>query len=129
MSDDRKWVYKSNWDFTLVIKPTTKTGVPDGQGGLAQVITVKPVKVIFNNCTLVVNEALAKRHGYPMETIVKWIEMQPTFNKHYFLAQSPSITLTKEEVGVMEEEVKKARRGLPPKVSHGAKSTASYSRN
>lgn len=129
MPEEKKWVYKSNWDFTLVIKPTTKTGVPDGQGGLSHVITVKPVKVPFVNGTLVVNEAMAKRFGYPIETIVEWIEMQHTFGKHYFLAQSPDMSLTKEEVQIMEEEVQKARRGRPPKVTHGAKSTASYSRN
>lgn len=129
MSDDRKWVYKSNWDFTLVIKPTTKTGVPDGQGGLSHVITVRAVKVPFVNCTLVVNEAMAKRFGYPVETLVKWIEMQHTFGKHYFLVQSPNMSLTKEEVEVMEEEIKVARRGHPPKVSQGARSTGNHARN
>jgi len=129
MSEEKKWVYKSNWDFTLVIKPTTKTGVPDGQGGLSHVITVKPVKVPFVNGTLVVNEAMAKRFGYPIETIVQWIEMQHTFGKHYFLAQSPDMSLTKDQVEVMEEEVKKARHGRPPMVKPGARSTGNYARN
>ncbi len=122
MSKEKTWVYKSNGgiDFGLVIKPTTKVGVPDGFGGYSHMTTSKPVYLKFVGGTAVINDAFAKRMGYPVETLADWANNQPQIGNSYFLAQSPDMSLSKEEVKKIEEE-SKSRMKAKNKVIQGTR--------
>lgn len=96
MSDKKRWVYRSGWDFTLSIKPAQKKHVSDKFGN-NQVFTEKGVRVKFVGGFLVVDESLSKNLNLPMETIVKWVEMQPQFNGHYYLIESPGMAVNEKE--------------------------------
>lgn len=114
ISKPKSYVYRSNWDFGLGLKPTTKKGVPDGAGGFSHMVTVPAVRVAFVNCMCVIDEAMAKQLGYPLETLVEWIEMQPGFGQRFFRADK-----------VTPEELAKANKSKI-KVEHGVRATARY---
>ncbi len=82
----KAYVYKSSWDFRLQAKPPTKKGVTDGAGGFSHMIETPAVYVKFTNCTLVVDEALAKLKGTTPEVLKEWIESTPGFNARYYRA-------------------------------------------
>ena len=120
MSNEQKWVYKSNWDFTLGVKPSQRKVVADAYGN-NMMHTEKPVRVRFTNGFLVVNEALAKNVGLPIDTLVNWIEMTNDFGRRFWLIQSPTKVATVDEVKKIEEAVK--ARPKMPKVKHGSRTT------
>lgn len=112
ISEPKSYVYRSNWDFGLGLKPITKRGVPDGAGGFSHMVTVPAVRIAFVNCMCVLDEAMAKHLGYPLETLVEWMEMQPGFGQRYFRADK-----------VTPEELAKAGKSKI-KVEHGVRTTA-----
>ena len=69
MTTEKKWVYKSNWDFTLNIKPSQVKVTADAFGN-NQRYTERGLKVVFTNGFLVVTEALAHKLKIPVETLV-----------------------------------------------------------
>lgn len=117
MAIEKQWIYRASWDHTLVIKPSVRKVVSDNLGN-NQLFTEKPVKVVFLNKKLVVNEGMAKKYGLPIETLIQWIEMQPTFNGKFFLVSSPEEPATKEKIKDIDEK-------LAPKVRvlHGPRAT------
>lgn len=80
-------VYKSNMDFTLVIKPTEKTLISSA-GGQSQMFTHKAKKVKFTNRFLTIGEDAAKKLGLSLDTLIEWIELQPSFGRKFWLVQS-----------------------------------------
>ena len=106
MSKEKTWIYKSNGgaEISVVIKPTTKVGVPDGFGGFSHMTTSKPVYLRFIGGTAVINEAFAKKVGHSVEVLAEWANNQPQIGGTYFLAQSPDMSLSKEEVDKIEGE-------------------------
>lgn len=100
--DDRKWVYKSLWDFKLNIKPSQRKAVGDTFGN-NMLITEKPKFVKFVKCILVIDENMAYALGLPIETIVAWVEASNDFGKRFWLIQSPEKVATKEEVAQIEK--------------------------
>lgn len=117
MTTEKQWIYRASWDHTLVIKPSVRKVVSDNLGN-NQLFTEKPVKVVFIRKKLVVNEALAKRYGLPIETLVQWIEMQPSFGGKFFLVSSPDKPATKEKIKEIDEKLTPG-----PKVVHGPRAT------
>lgn len=113
---EKKWVYKSNWDCTLVVKPTTKKGVYDNVGNMIQAITVQPIKLYFKNGgMLVVDENLAKFHGVTVKDLVKLIELQNDFNRKFWLIQSPDYAADEKTIKEIEEGKKskvKVQQGI-----------------
>ena len=111
----KAYVYRSNWDFGLGLKPITTKGVPDGAGGFSHMVSVPAVRVAFINSMCVLDETMAKRLGYPLETLVEWMEMQPGFNCRFFRAEETS----------PEELAKLKMLGVESKttVVHGARAT------
>ena len=109
------YVYRSSWDFGLGLKPITKKGVPDGAGGFSHMITVPAVRVAFLNGMFVLDEAMAKHLGYPLETLVEWMEMNPEFGNTFYRSEETS-----------PEELAKLRTAgaeSKAKVVHGARAT------
>lgn len=123
----QKWIFESAGRkiVGVVIKPTTYQGVPDGRGSIAFMKTIKAVYLQFNvNGRAVVDEAFAKRNGYPasaVAVIAQWVIEQPFFGRRYFLIHSPDMTLSVEELKKLEEDTKPKRTG--PKQQTGVRTT------
>jgi len=122
MADNRKWVYRSGWDFSLVIKPSQTKLVHDGHGH-SQMFTEKGIKVHFTDGFLVVNEPLARHLNLPMETIVKWIGLQSDFGKRFHLIESPTMAVDQATKEKIEKDIVEAKQMKAIKVVQGARST------
>lgn len=103
MSNEKKWVYKSNIGGSIVVKPTTFDNIYDSQGNLVMRTRIKPIKLHFVNSFLVINEELAKTYGIDVESLVKLVEGYNDFGKRYFLVQSPDFAASKEEIAKVEK--------------------------
>ena len=114
-SKPKTHVYRSSWDFGLGLKPITKKGVSDGAGGFSHMITVPAVRVAFLNGMLVLDEAMAKHLGYPLETLVEWMEMSPEFGNTFYRSEETS----PEELA----KLKLAGAESKAKIVHGARAT------
>ena len=117
MSDDRQWIYRASWDHTLVVKPTTRKLVSDKFGN-SHTYSEKPIKLVFLDKKLVINEALAKRHDLPLETLVDWVEKCSSFGGRFFLVSSPDKPATKDEMKKVDDKLKSKA-----KVLHGPRSS------
>lgn len=104
------YVYKSSWDFKLQIKPPTKKGLSDGAGGFSHLIEVPPVYVLFTNGTCVIDAAMSRQKGQPVEVLKEWLEATDGFNLRYWLADE--IPQDKVADVVSRESKQKVDRGV-----------------
>lgn len=74
----KRWIFKSKYDFTLVLRPSTRRIVKD-QYGIETAIPVKPIKVVFVKNTLEVNDQLALYHDVTPEFLVELLTHQPRY--------------------------------------------------
>lgn len=101
---ERKWVYRSNWECTLVVKNSHKDGVRAADGQLLNVINFPPIKVKFPNGWFTVTDDVAKSRGLrSSEDLVSLIESHPDFGKRFWLVQSPDFAASKEDLELMKK--------------------------
>ncbi len=120
------WIYKSKYDFVLVLKPTTKRGVPDFQGGYSHLVTERPIKVRFVNGTAVLNDNFARKVDKPLSYLVKLMEEQPGYDRDFVLVESPTFK-GNERTKKIAAEAERAAKRRRTRVIHGARTTSSTS--
>ena len=76
---EKQWIYKSPYDQTFVIKPKSRPGIYVNLGNLSSLISMKPIKLVFNSGYCVINEQFANDHDVDIETIVKMISKNNSF--------------------------------------------------
>lgn len=124
MSKEKRWVYRAGFPYKINIKPTRQEVVKDEHG--FNISMTKPaVNLVFNKgnggAFLVIDDNLANIKKTPAETLVKWLESQPTFGLTFFCVDSPDKLISKEEVEKIEEQIEKVK--VEPKVVHGVRTT------
>ena len=105
----KQWIYKANFDCTINVKPTTKEGLYDNGGKLIQMLTIKPMNLVFNNSHCTVNEQFAKEHRLDIETVIKIIESSPKYGKSFHLIHSPENKASKEVIKEIEKAPKRTK--------------------
>lgn len=115
MSKVDKWIFKSNYEQTVVVRPTTITGVYNAQGMMipGSHVTMSPIKMKFDNCHCIVDAEFAKNNQIVLEDLILLIKAVPKFNKNFWLISEPDKPASKE----VQKEIDKAPK--KPKVIKG----------
>ncbi len=92
MSKTDKWIYKSNGDQTVIIRPTVVAGVYNSAGTMIPGSGTKltPIKLVFDNGIAFVDEAFARKNKTPLADIILLIENEPKFGVNYWCIQDPN---------------------------------------
>lgn len=118
MADEKKWIYRTNFDHKMCIRPSSQEIKKDQLGN--DIVYKHPaVMVKFVNQLLVVDENLAKVLKLPVETVQALVEADNTFGRSVFCIHSPDKSASAEEVAAIDEQTKQATRG--PKVRQGSR--------
>jgi len=104
----KNYIYKSKMETTVVVKPTTFKEITGVTGKVIQTVTVKPIKLKFDNCHCIVDESFAREHGLELEDLAKLIEYTAGFGVMFVCIQKP------EEVNLeVAKEIKESKKKAP----------------
>ena len=90
MDKPKRWIFKSNHDFTLILKGTTREE-RRGPSGMIYEKVLRPIKIAFNRNTFELNDHVAQAMGYPLEDIAALIMDNEFIGSQFKLIWSPDM--------------------------------------
>lgn len=115
------WVFKSPTEFKLVLSGSKRKVERDKAGNVTALPGGPSLSVAFKHGILVISDASAAAHGMEKDDLAALVKQERGFNRRYFLAQSPTMKLNKDEKEELAKKVEESRKNHGPKVVTGVR--------